>query len=164
MKEAYKVIELSTGGEVKCKPVPALLVMRFQTENPSPTVPKKTRELDIKDGEGKPHTEEYEDPNDPEYRKALEEWVAQRGDKLNDIYLMLGTEVEVPDDEEWLVPLRTLGVLPKEPENEHERKLFYLRYWLVRDINDLFKIIDTVAELTWPSEEEVEAAEASFPG
>ena len=109
MTEQHKVIELSTGGEVKCKPVPALLVMRFQTENLPPTVPKKVRELDIEDEDGKAYTEEYEDRDDPEFRKALEEWVAQRGDKLNDIYLMLGTEVEVPNDEEWLVPLRTLS-------------------------------------------------------
>jgi len=164
MTEQHKVIELSTGEEIECKPVPTLLIMKYRADNLPPKVPKKTRELGIKDEEGKPHTEEYDDPDDPEFVEARREWMAQRGDRLNDIYLMLGTEVEVPDDEEWLVPLRTLGVLPKEPENEHEKKLFYLRYWFVKTADDLIKIIDTVSDLTWPSEEEVKAAEESFPG
>jgi len=164
MRENFKEIELSDGTKVKCVPAPHLIIMKLLAEDRPPEIPVKTRELGIKDEEGKPFTEKYEDPDDPEYRSQVRKWVVEHGDRLNDIYLLLGTEVEVPDDDEWLEPLELLGVLPKKPENKSERKLFFLKYWLIKSADDLIRIMETIRDLTWPSEKEVEAAEASFPG
>lgn len=164
MEEQYEIVELSTGAEVKCKAIPPLLIMDFYRDNPVPKPPIKERELDIKKDSGEPYTEKYEDPQDPEFQRQTREWMAERGRKLNEIYLVLGTEIELPDDDEWLEPLRFLGILPKEPENEYERKLFYIRYHLVKDPDDITRMREAIYSLTWPSEEEVKAIGESFPG
>ena len=117
-KEAIKVAKkqqqnvvtelvLSTGYTVRIKPVSQLTIEESQSQVKYPPVPI-IYDVD-KD-------REYPNPNDPTYKQECQAVDTRRGIVAVETALMLGVQVELPEDNSWLDKLREM----------HKRKLLDL--------------------------------------
>lgn len=71
---AYQsIVELSCGAKVMCEKLPGFLLRAFQRSHKEPKPPKK----EVKALGGMTIVEE--DPEDPEYKKMLDQWTGQTG-------------------------------------------------------------------------------------
>ena len=104
-----KEVVLSTGVGLTVKPVSKFLLQRLLTDmdKARPKMPL----VYIKEDDRK-----EENPNDPAYIEALREWQADRGLKIHDAMIALGTEPVAPlpiegcDDPNWQEAVRFTGV------------------------------------------------------
>ena len=105
-------------------------------------------------------------PNDPVYKKAMEETVRQRGLAAIDTMCLLGIELVdgMPEDERWLSKLRYMekrGLLSLSAYdlNDPLDKEFLFKRFMVAS-NEIIQALTRVSGIT---SEEVAKAEQSFP-
>lgn len=157
-------VKVKNGVVLRVKPVPRYVLRALLRKYPEPEVPV----VEIAD---KGRTEE--NPNDPEYRRQRLQWIEQIGDATNNALLTLGTEVESvpkgmdrPEDETWAKRLKVVGIdVPAPDEDDNERYLAWLRYYVIQDDIDLTQVAQAVMRRSGtPMEPDVEKSMSSFPG
>lgn len=149
---------LSNGVILKLKPVPPLALREVVVRFKRPTIPEVWNA-------DKERMEE--NPIHPDYLAGLQRYQADVIMAANDIYLMLGTEVEsVPDDVpgvdsgEWVSIREVLG-LEVEFKNRFHRYLAWLKMTIVKDA-DITLLIQSVLQLNGTTEIEVQEAATAF--
>lgn len=152
------VVTLSNGVKLKVRPVPPFLIRQAAMKLEKPPVPK----MDI--GKGR----EEENPDDPDYAIALEEWEQNVTDVSVNVMIAAGTElVSVPedvpgvDDDSWLELLAFLK-LEVEIETPLARYLTWMRYVGLATASDITLITGRLSRGIGLSEEEVQATAESF--
>lgn len=162
--EGKDLITLSSGIVLRLKSVPPETVRRAGEKIPKPKPP-----VVFIESKGR----EEENPFDPDYAKALEEWIEQCGNSRMDSILVLGVEihhlpegVDGPDDSNWLEELEYLGIAnPLATENKLARKLDWLKCYALRTGDDIIKVANQLyRKVGAVTEEEVLLAMESFPG
>jgi hypothetical protein len=156
---------LVNGVVLAFKQVPALIVQRAQMAIPRPEVPK----VYIEDQD-----RFEENPNDPAYAAALNDWLYSMAEAELNVGLMLGVEIEhLPDgmfkvdDDDWiddaLSVADVMGIdLGIEREKVRGRWLDYLRYYIITSEEDLMVITRAVSTRVALSEADVQTAVATF--
>ena len=153
-------ITLSTGVTFKVANVPVFAFdkIKEKMESQRPRVPMV-------------HIEEkdrYEpNPNDPDYIAAMDTFERKHADKIVDMILLLGTELDsVPDgfpkasDESWTTKLKRLDI--DIPEDEDGRYLTWIKLFAMRTTEDYGSLIVACSRSAGVTEEDVAEASASF--
>lgn len=160
-KKAPRVFTTRNGVNLRIRAVSPFLVMDAQKKVLKPQVPTYQRE-------GTSRVEE--NPNDPSYVQALEEYNTKLAEAVNDAFLANGITVIPPipedilplDDDSWVEGIEyTLGT--KVPDNGMARKVMWLKYIVIphaEDLGDLIVAITTAGGLA--KEADVQAAIESF--
>lgn len=160
-------VTLKSGITLKCRGVPPYVQRAVLAGITVPEIPKvRNKEQD----------RDEENPNDPEYAKAVAAYdlrVAEAGDNL---YLLSGTRpssipdgVHKPEDDAWIEDLEANLVAIGEPvtierEKERLRYLHWVKYYALASSAELILVIATVARLSGVTEEDVASAAEGFPG
>lgn len=152
-----KELTLQSGVVVKVHPVPSMVVLAIQEQNPEPGVPSWFNEP-----KGRTET----NPSDPAYLRAVEAHKLHMIQKINDMYLAMGVEViELADKQpleadSWTEGLKYAGLTV--PETGMGRKVAWLK-WHVIDDADIGNVIQAIAVAGGlVSEEQVGQAAESF--
>lgn len=110
-----------------------------------------------------------ENPEDPDYIAAFQEWQTEGTERQFNIALITGTRIaRVPegiaklDSEEWHGILRVLGV--ELAKTKEERYIQWAKYVAAPELKDFFMIIGRVMSLIGVREEEVAEAVEAFRG
>lgn len=142
------------GTEVRLKPISRLILERlFNDASGKPTVPKVEVEIA---GQHKRHED---NPEDPDYKKALANWEGQRNLRLTRYFLTHGVADNAP--EEFVEEYREF--FPDANDNE-------MRYlWMVDLLGEEHQedwelITQAITGQTAPTAKGIEQAEAAFPG
>lgn len=151
------IITLSTGYRAKIKPVSVTLIDAavskiVDSDPPMVMIEDKGRE--------------EPNPFDPTYRKILEENIHKRSMASVDVMILMGVKLldPVPDDIEWLVPLKQLQRLGHidlsmyDLKDDLDREFIFKRFVAVG--NDDLKLVTSRMGI---SEVDMKAAEAAFP-
>ena len=153
------IVSLSNGIVLKLKPVPPFLARQavISLQRPKPPV------VFLED-KGR----EEENPNDPEYQRAIQEYEARQIELGLNVMLLVGTAVETvpkgcygPDDDEWLEDLAIVGI-EVDVERPRARYLAWLRYYALQSASDIALVTQALATGVGLTEEEVQATADSF--
>lgn len=150
--------ELPDGRRGKVIPVSASIIEEAARAVKAPRPPK----VFIED-KGR----EEENPNDPEYLLAIDEYERARGVAIMDVMVMLGLELidGLPEDDAWLTKLRFLSKRGQinlddyDLDDPIEREFVYKRFVISPSW-----VLTKITEASGISPEEVDSAEATFPG
>lgn len=152
---------VSTSGIVfKLNKVSSLLIMDATKKIPVPAVPRVYLE-----DKGR----EEENPSDPNYLKAMEDYTAERGILTSTLVIAFGSEVStLPDnytpfdDKSWADDLEEFGVTV--PIKGKARYAAWVKFHLL-DNNDIAELIKAVMRFSGNTlEEDVAQATDSFRG
>ncbi len=152
-------IELVNGIRIKLKHVPAALIRRVSTRLEKPKVPKS-------DWQNKGRVEE--NPGDPDYLDAMEQYNYEVGEAATNVILSLGIEVvHVPEgvdkieDEGWVEILDYFKV-DADLDSKIGRKLAWLQYYAITSEAEWLKVLGKVSSLIGMTEGEVADAVETF--
>lgn len=152
--------ELSNGIVVRFKPVPPLALQEATRAIKPPTVP-----VTFVEAKGR----EEENPNDPDYLAAVEQHQIEQSMVAIRTLLLLGVEpVSVPDtvppieSDEWMTPLRLVGVPVGNVDDRWERKLAWLQYVALERRPDLDACIVGAMRASGVTEADVAMLLANF--
>lgn len=152
-------VELKNGVRLKLRAVPPLLVRKAVSKIVRPVPPRVLIE-----DKGR----EEENPNDPDYQKALEEYGQKTFDAGANVMLALGVKVlSVPEglcqpkDDQWVQELAAAGFEP-DVSTDPARRLSWISYYAITSEEDVIRIVLGVSRLTGVGESEVAAAMESF--
>jgi len=153
---------LMCGAKVRIKPIPAVILQMLQKEHPEPRIPISIVKMGGKDVE-------EPNPNDPRYRRALDQHRLEMGDATLKLMMLRGMEIlELPptmspyeEDDTWVEELEVIGI--SVPETALARKIVWMRYRLLGYIQDFEKVQNACWKLGGVSEADIAAAEARFP-
>ena len=157
-----KTITLTDGTEVVIAAVPPQVYDDVMAAFPDPQPP--VRETETASGETLP----WYDENDPAYRAAQEETERRRAAALQDQILLWGLpEVNIPDDDAWLVPIAMskrmlLGEHWQPPGDEVGRRLLYIKYILLKNTADALAVRQAINDVSGIPEARTKQIEASF--
>lgn len=150
-------VELPYGVTAKIVPVPPQLIEEVTSKIKDPEVP-------IWHNEDKGRDEP--NPNDPDYLKALDEANTLRGIASVDAFALFGIDLEaMPEDDKWLRKLLfmekrgLIDLSDYDLDDPDELEFVYKRYVALNG-----NVLNVIVKASGVSEEEVQAAEASFPG
>lgn len=156
-KGGQDVIILSTGVVLKLQTVPAWKMNDATNEIKKPDVPKM-----IVDGD-----RVTENPDDPEYQKALKKYTSDMSDKVNDYMIVFGTSLVSkpegfpgPEEMEWREKLEWSGM--KLGENKIAIYCAWVKYVAGPLINDIKLILAEVGRRSGVSEADVKTAADNF--
>jgi hypothetical protein len=147
------------GVKLKIRAVPSLVVLAIQKQCNEPAVPIFRNEEKQRD---------EENPNDPNYIRAVKDYNEKVGELTTQAYLANGIEVVEPlpdgiyslDDDKWAEGLKLVGL--DIPDEGIARKVAYLRWYLIPD-EDVADIIGKIAVAGGVvSEEQIAKAAESF--
>lgn len=174
---AKRVDELRLGNGVllRIKPVPPLAMRTAALAVPQPQPPRvwiATKGTDKND----PNDRGWEaNPDDPDYRIAVQQWMTDSDEAALRVALILGTEIiEVPDgivgpdSDDWIAQIDGVfaasGVTgpPLRREPEAARYLDWLRYYAIPSDEDLFLLTRVLLTTTVVTEEALRDALAAF--
>ncbi len=153
-------IELNNGIILKLRAVPAAMMRRVATKIEKPKVPK----MDM--GKGR----EEENPGDPAYQDAMDEYHYVVGEATVNVILSMGVSVvSVPDgmdnidDEGWTEALEFFDV-DKEYDLSTKigRKLAWLQYYAITGEPEWLKVLGRISAMIGMTEGEVADAIESF--
>ncbi len=164
-KERQKphMITLGTGVVILLRPVSRNTMMDIAQKITKGTPVPPTVHIESRD-------RDEQNPSDPTYMKAVEEFKLESYKAFNDAMLLLGTTAQqVPggfpkwDDEGWEEELEALDL--EVPKQGKKRYLAWLKHKAVLGDEDLKKIMDGVSEISGmiPEGKVAEAAD-QFPG
>jgi len=154
-------LTLSTGITLKLKPVPQAVIRRAASKVPRPVPPK----FFVPDKD-----REEENPDDPDYLRAVDEWTAQQALAVQKVVYLMGTEpamipdgAEGPQGQGWPeVPLY-LGIISEEElENPYLRYIAWLETYAARTEKDQLDLLTLPIQLAGITEQEVMNAITSF--
>jgi hypothetical protein len=149
---------LSTNITMRPLRVPNLLFAEVVSKFKAPKVPRYHN----------PDTDRDEDnPNDPAYIDAFNEYQAGLSMAIIDAMVLMGTEVvtvprgtERPEDELWTRKLKMLGV--SITDDPLSRYLAWVKYYAAEDQSDIQMIMNAVGRMSGVSEEDVNDAISQF--
>ncbi len=153
-------LTLSTGVVFKIMDIPlfAFDKIKENMERERPKVPVVY--IEAKD-------REEANPNDPDYIAAIDAFERKQSEKLIDMIIVLGTELDqVPegfpkdDDESWTSKLKLLGF--DIPEDKDERYLTWIKLCAMRTREDYESLLIACSRSAGVTEEDVAEAAASF--
>jgi hypothetical protein len=151
-------VKLSNGIELKIRKVPPLLLTRAQEQIAVPKVPESYIEA-------KGETEE--NPNHPDYLKAVEEYNNAVNMAALNAMLLTGTSfadapegIDKPEDSGWAETLDALGI--PVPTSTPGRYLAWLRYYALEDPMDMLEVMTAVGRVTGIAEADVLKAVEAF--
>lgn len=154
-------LTLSNGVRVRLTPPPMLATQLIAKQHPEPRPPV----VEVTGDDGR--TWQEENPNDPDYQRALAERRLLLSETLLKIVLLKSMHLEyIPDtvipfeSDEWREELSYLGV--EVPEDPRTQKLYWIRYEILGVPKDFEKVQDASARLSGASEEDIAEAEARF--
>ena len=155
----------SNGIIFKLKPVPPLLIIDAQRRFREPE-PPKIRNLDKGEGDEAPLEE---NPNDPSYLRAMEEYRHTIGEVANAIFLTRGIEIisipdgiDKPEDSDWAEEVHEFAGLDV-PAVGRRRLYAWLKYVALTSMDDFQGLINKVAGLGGVTlERDVQDAEVAF--
>lgn len=160
-KESMGEAITSNGIKFKIKPVPMLLIRQAAANLPEPQAPRTyIEELG----------REEENPEDPDYLAACEEYNEQTFEVTTNMFLAVGTSilevpegVDKPDDDGWIQVLEAVGI-PVDVGTTAKRYLTWLQCYALAEQSDLLLLIGAVAARSGVQEGAVQAAAKSFRG
>lgn len=157
-------VELSSGVRLKVRAVSPTLIRKAASRLPRPKPPV----VRIPMGEDGQDVREEENPDHPDYLAALQQWSIDTYMLGADVMLLGGTEVlyvpegmHRPEDDDW-IELAEFFDVPVERERPKARYLAWLNLYALDSVQDTAKAVNAVATLSGITEEEVNAAMASF--
>ena len=110
---------------------------------------------------------QQENPDDPDYKAALQSWETDKALATYDVFLLEGIDVistpkELggPNDQDWIERMEALG---EDVSTGARRKVRWLRYVAAPDPAAIGLLIQEVGNRTFVSEDEVQAAAGQFP-
>ncbi len=152
------VVTLQNGVVLAVKSVPPLLIRKAVGKIKRPVVPK----ADV--GKGR----EEENPGDPEYSAAMDEYAQQTFDAGANVMLAAGTKllsvpegIDKPEDASWLEVLEAAGFEP-DLKNATSRYLSWLSYYAITSERDVVDVVMAVTKLSGVPESEVAKAVETF--
>ena len=156
-------LTLSTGAVLKLKPVPQAVIRRVAAKIERPAVPV----VHIEDKD-----RDEPNPDDPDYKEAVVQWVTDQALAAFKAVLLLGTEIEIvpegmdrPEDIGWTAVLLHLGIVTEEELGDpYQRYLAWVELYAARTETDIFGIARLPVLLAGISESEVMDAILSFRG
>jgi hypothetical protein len=163
MGEKDKFIELSTGVKLRITR-PSIWLLQEKSRQLLPKMPKPPIiHIEEKD-------RDEENPNDPEYKAALQQWVDDWGRTAENASLILGVIIEStpegfsrPEDAEWADELsETFGI--EIPAQKQLRYAAWLKLWACRTEDDSLMLAKATRQIAGVPEEEVDKAADSFRG
>lgn len=170
MKRNSKVFLKEKGIKLTCFGIPPLAMAgiqkSFETDHPKPQAP--TYEFDAFGGEViiKEHDEtslttDEEKEAYQTYQDDLAEWSNQLNNRLLDFFFVHGADLEVDDEitAEWD---EMLSYYTAVPQSKIEKKLVYLKNFVLVDKDQVGQFTKTVMALTGVEQESLAAAEALF--
>ena len=155
------LIYLETGTILRAKKIPQMILTEIERRLKVPQVPRVE------------HPSEkgrfIENPDHPDYIRALKKYEEDRGFALTDVLLGLGTVLETlgpdqyaPEDDRWVDEISEFLPVDAIPDKPKGRYLAWLKFYQVQGGNDLQQIIAKVTGKMGVSEAEVGAAMSSF--
>lgn len=156
-KRSPHVYTTRNGTVLKLRHVPSLTVLAVQRGIKKPEVPRWFNEA---------KSREEENPNDPQYTKAVEDYNAHIGDAAIDTYLANGVSVlrlgdDCPlEESDWAEGLQLVGI--EIPQSGVQRRVCWLKYHVIgdEDLGNLTAAIAIAGGVV--TEEAVIAAAESF--
>lgn len=157
---------LSSGATVRARPIPEVFSQAILRKIPRPRPPKVKIE-DEEDG----RVRWEENPNDPNYRWELVDWESALTEALTNLALLRGVEVlkhpdgfkSMDDDEIFFEDMDALG-MDLEGMSRAQRKLLWMKYRIVTQLNDLQEIQERIQELAGIDEEDIAQQMSLFRG
>jgi len=116
---------------------------------------------------------EEPNPNDPDYVAATENFDLKLTEKLTDMIILLGSELDtVPEDfpnaqdERWTAKLEKLGInnIPSASEDQDGRYLAWVKLCAMRTFEDYSSLLVACSRSAGVTEEDVAEAASSFRG
>lgn len=151
-------ITLSTGVVLRLKPISKQLIRTVQTQFERPEVPM---------WEDPNKGRQVENPSDPKYIEAVEQYMVEIANATMDVCILRGTEVlEKPDDlldpdsEQWVYEMQTLG-LPMG-DNPRARYLAWIKGVAAPLDRDMNLVMGVIGRMTGVSETDVLEAVSRF--
>lgn len=154
------------GREIKIRPVSLFVIDRLRAGFVFP--PKPTYTATTAGGDVEVHDHDEKTLVTDEDKAAWAAWKAEMArlsadyaEKANRTWVMLGTDIDVPDGD-WIKLHEFCGLtVPADPL---ERRWYYITTVLFSDDKELARLITEIARISnpGPTAEEVEAAKASF--
>ena len=152
-----ETVTLPYGVTAKIVPVPPQLIEEVTSRIKDPQVPMWHNEEKDRD---------EPNPYDPQYLSDLEEANTLRGQASIDAMALFGLDIDgMPEDDKWLRKLKymekrqLIDLSVYDLDDPDELEFVYKRYVALNG-----NILTMVVESSGISREEIEAAEASFPG
>jgi hypothetical protein len=154
------IITLSNGVQLKAGKVPPFILTEIDKRFPEPSVPKVYDEQ---------RDRYYDNPNDPNYLKALTSLEQEKGFALSEVLVGYGTKIhylpegiESPEDTQWAEDAQVFIPNLVVPEKGRGRYLAWLKYYVIESGEDLMRLAQKVSAKIGVPEAEVGAAVARF--
>lgn len=115
-------------------------------------------------------------PNDPDYLKAMDEWVERVQETTNNVFYLLGTQLKVdsetgrpvlpsgrfgPEDDGWLRILKVLDI-EIDVTDSFERYLAWLKYYAITNPEDTTRLTIAISRRSGVVEDDVAQAMSAF--
>ncbi len=160
----HKEVTLSTGETLRIYPVPSYAVVTLGAQIATRENIGEPPMLSIPTAAG--HSEPWPDtsPESEAYqaflrkKRALEAKQREAADEMT--MLVALRDVKLPESDDWFAPFRYSGLAMKEGDG---KRLDYIRYHLLADVQDMKLVTETINAISWPVEERIQAAMESFP-
>lgn len=165
MNTKKEITTLSTGVVLSIKSVPPMVLSRVYGSLPSEPKPPKFMNNDL--------GREEENPNDPAYIEAVNEYQLKLADAVTNAIVVLGTSlVSVPtgfphpykDYAVWAEPLKIVGIDVPDMKNDSDTGVYnaWVKYVAASTQEDINNLISAVSRLSGVSEDEVAQAANQF--
>jgi hypothetical protein len=152
------IVTLSTGVQLKIKPVSKHFIFQVTSKFKKPEVP-----MYMNEAKGRME----ENPSHPDYLEAQEQYIIDVVDATNDLVLMRGTEIHAipdsvikPNSKAWKSEMKILG-LPMI-DDERYRYLSWVKAIAATTDSDLSILMEEIGRLTGVPESDVEQAVERF--
>ncbi|KKM90669.1 hypothetical protein LCGC14_1236230 [marine sediment metagenome] len=153
-----QIVTLSTGVELKVSSVPKNFLYAVTSKFERPKVPTYFNE-----GKGR----EEENPDDPDYQEALDQYIVEIANASNNVVLLRGTQIERipegfpgPDSKEWIEEMEALD-LPMI-NNSRVRYLAWVKGMAAPLDEDITLLMEEIGRLTGVTEADVADAVDRF--
>ena len=156
-REGSNIFTLSSGVKIRLKPVNQFFIFQVMSKFKPPKIPVVFNEQKGRD---------EENPNDPDYLEAIEQYDADRAQAGNDVCLLRGIDIlEVPkgvvdhNSKQWKEEMEIVGIQTK---NERLRYLSWLKAIAMPTHEELNIVLEGIGRLTGVTEASVAAAADGF--
>ena len=151
-------VTLSTGVELKLKPVPKHFIFQVTSKFKLPKVPTTFNKTKGRD---------EENPDDPDYQEAVEQYLIDIANATTDVCFLRGTEIakipkEIPkpNSQEWISEMEVLGM--PMIDNKRARYLAWIKGIAAPSDADITILMEEIGRQTGVSEADTEEAVKRF--
>jgi hypothetical protein len=158
-EKLYNYTFKDTGVRVQIRKVSPMLVVELQRSFPAPTPPRQRVEVA---GE----MVEEANPSDPDYIAAKERHGQELEMRVRKLMIQRGVIIP-PDNTGWQAEVAELKAFWLETygaELEGNEKELYVSHIAIGTDSDYLELVEAITRRSQPTEGEIAAAKASFPG